>query len=329
MTLTETPTAPSTTTLPPGRLFIGGRGGCLGRRPHGRDRARDRKKLTEVAKATTADVDAAVAAARAAFDSGGRDCPVANARASCSAPTRSCASAPRSSPTRRARTSASRSPSPGSSTSTTPLSCTSTTRASGTTSTARCARPPATRTSTSRRSRSASSRRSRRSTSRSSCRARRSPQRSSPATRSCTSPRATLSALLMAQILQEAGVPDGVFNVVIGSGDRRSPRRASGRRQGRLHRLDRDRRARGAARGQHPQAVHRRTRRQRRQHPLRGCGPEHGDAHRHRRLRLQLRAVLHGGTPPSSNVRSTTSCSASSPTRCRRCPSATSRIPRR
>ncbi|WP_457841029.1 aldehyde dehydrogenase family protein, partial [Staphylococcus aureus] len=53
--------------------------------------------ITDVARATVADVDAAVAAARAAFDHG--PWPRMSSReraASCSAPTRSCASAPRS-----------------------------------------------------------------------------------------------------------------------------------------------------------------------------------------------------------------------------------------
>ena len=167
---------------------------------------------------------------------------------------------------RRAWTSASRSPSPGWSTSTTPPRCTSTTPASRTPSTAPCARRRATRTST-----------------------RREPigvvaaitPFNFPLILSSTkiapalvagntvvhkpASDTPLSALLMAQILQEAGVPDGVFNVVTGSGAgrRRSPRRAPGRRQGRLHRLDRDRRARGELAGRGPQAVHRRTRRQR------------------------------------------------------------------
>ena len=72
MTLTETPPrSASTTALPPGRLFIGGqwRDASDGGRMDVIAPATG-KKLTDVAKATTADVDAAVAAARAAFDSG-------------------------------------------------------------------------------------------------------------------------------------------------------------------------------------------------------------------------------------------------------------------
>ena len=141
-----------------------------------------------------------------------------------------------------------------------------------------------------------------------------------------------LSALLMAQILQEAGVPDGVFNVVTGSGAAIGDHLVAHPGVDKVAFTGSTEIGAHAAQlaGQHPQAVHRRTRRQRRQHPLRGCRPEHGDAHRHRRVRVQLRAVLHGGTPaPRRTSRSTTSCSASSPMRCRRCPSATSRIPRR
>jgi acyl-CoA reductase-like NAD-dependent aldehyde dehydrogenase len=73
MTLTQTPPAASApaATFPPGRLFIGGRwqdasdGGRMDVIAPATG-----TKLTDVAKATTTDVDAAVAAARAAFDSG-------------------------------------------------------------------------------------------------------------------------------------------------------------------------------------------------------------------------------------------------------------------
>ncbi len=68
MTITEDPT---TTAFAPGRLFIGGRWqeASDGGRTDVIAPATGRK-LTDVATATTADVDAAVAAARAAFDSG-------------------------------------------------------------------------------------------------------------------------------------------------------------------------------------------------------------------------------------------------------------------
>ncbi|MCP2638455.1 aldehyde dehydrogenase family protein [Microbacterium sp. HD4P20] len=73
MTITETSAtaSSSTTAFPPGRLFIGGqwRDASDGGRMDVTAPATGRK-LTDVAKATTTDVDAAVAAARAAFDSG-------------------------------------------------------------------------------------------------------------------------------------------------------------------------------------------------------------------------------------------------------------------
>lgn len=71
MTLTETQTPRSATALPRGRLFIDGqwRDASDGGRMDVFAPATG-KKLTDVAKATSADVDAAVAAARASFDSG-------------------------------------------------------------------------------------------------------------------------------------------------------------------------------------------------------------------------------------------------------------------
>ena len=70
MTLTDT-TSRGTSTLKPGKLFIGGEwvDASDGARTDIVDPATG-KKLTDVAAATTLDVDAAVAAARAAFDSG-------------------------------------------------------------------------------------------------------------------------------------------------------------------------------------------------------------------------------------------------------------------
>ena len=70
MTLTQSP-PPTATLLTPGKLFIGGawREAADGGRTDIVNPATG-EKLTDVAKATTSDVDAAVAAARAAFDSG-------------------------------------------------------------------------------------------------------------------------------------------------------------------------------------------------------------------------------------------------------------------
>ncbi len=71
MTLIDDPTTPVAATFPVGRLFIGGawRDASDGDRTVIVNPATG-KPLTEVAAATVADVDAAVAAARAAFDSG-------------------------------------------------------------------------------------------------------------------------------------------------------------------------------------------------------------------------------------------------------------------
>jgi acyl-CoA reductase-like NAD-dependent aldehyde dehydrogenase len=71
MTMTDTPTTTGTATFPKGQLFIGGawREASDGGRMDVTAPATG-TKLTDVAKATTQDVDAAVAAARAAFDSG-------------------------------------------------------------------------------------------------------------------------------------------------------------------------------------------------------------------------------------------------------------------
>jgi acyl-CoA reductase-like NAD-dependent aldehyde dehydrogenase len=71
MTMTDSPTTTDTAAFRPGQLFIGG----VWRESSDKGRMdiiapATGEKLTDVAKATTADVDAAVAAARAAFDSG-------------------------------------------------------------------------------------------------------------------------------------------------------------------------------------------------------------------------------------------------------------------
>ena len=134
----------------------------------------------------------------------------------------------------------------------------------------------------------------------------------------------------MAQILQEAGVPDGVFNVVTGS---------------------------GAAIGDHLVAhpgvdkvaftgsTEIGARAQLAGSTLKPFTAELGgnaanilfaDADLNTAMHTVIAAfVFNSGQfcmadpGSSSNVRSTTSCSASSPRRCRTCPSATSRIPRR
>ncbi|WP_156760977.1 aldehyde dehydrogenase family protein [Microbacterium karelineae] len=71
MTIADTASAATTTEIAPGRLFIGGRWteASDGGRTDVVSPATGRK-LTDVARGTTADADAAVAAARSAFDSG-------------------------------------------------------------------------------------------------------------------------------------------------------------------------------------------------------------------------------------------------------------------
>ena len=93
--------------------------------------------------------------------------------------------------------------------------------------------------------RSGSSARSRRSTSRSTSSRTSSPRRSRPAARSCSSRRAQtpLSALLLAELEDEAGLPPGWLNVVVGPsaeiGD--VARRGRAREGDHLHRLGRRR----------------------------------------------------------------------------------------
>ena len=52
--------------------------------------------------------------------------------------------------------------------------------------------------------------------------------------------RSPVSALVFAHLMDEAGFPPGVFNVVAGDGDWVGAGRAPGHRQGRVHRLGRD-----------------------------------------------------------------------------------------
>ena len=60
-----------------------------------------------------------------------------------------------------------------------------------------------------------------------------------------------VTALELAKLVTEAGIPDGVFNVITGNGPGRRARAGAppGRRQGRVHRLDQDRHRR--RRGRH------------------------------------------------------------------------------
>ena len=107
-----------------------------------------------------------------------------------------------------------------------------------------------------------------------------------------------LSALIFAEILQQADLPPGVVNIVTGRRrDRCGAGAASGCRQGRLHRLDRRRpRDREGDRGNRQEA-HARARRQGREHRVRGRADRSGDrGHRQRHL-LQPGPRLLRGQP--------------------------------
>ena len=74
----------------------------------------------------------------------------------------------------------------------------------------------------------------------------------------------SLTALRLADFVAEAGFPPGVINVITGNGHTagRSPGEAPGRRQDRLHRLDRDRQDHQPQRHRYAQARHAGARRQ-------------------------------------------------------------------
>ena len=79
-----------------------------------------------------------------------------------------------------------------------------------------------------------------------------------------------LTALAFADICRQADLPPGVVNIVTGAGATRArARRAPGRRQGGLHRLDRGRPPDRPVGGRHPQEGHARAGRQGGQHRVR------------------------------------------------------------
>ena len=86
-------------------------------------------------------------------------------------------------------------------------------------------------------------------------------------------PQTPLTAIRLAELAAEVGFPAGAVNVVPGDGayDRRVPREAPGRRQGRVHRLDEDGRRDHAPRVRSGEAGHARARREEPEPRLRGA----------------------------------------------------------
>ena len=114
-----------------------------------------------------------------------------------------------------------------------------------------------------------------------------------------------LTALLFAEICQQADLPPGVVNIVTGAGDTgRAIVVAPRRRQGRLHRLDRRRQGDRPGRRRHEQEGHPRARRQGRQHRLRRRPARPGHrGHRQRHLLQPGPRVLRRLAPARAGVR--------------------------
>ncbi len=89
---------------------------------------------------------------------------------------------------------------------------------------------------------------------------------------------APLNAMMFAEVMDEAGVPPGVFNLVNGDGPTvgEAMSRPSGHRHDVVHRLDPRRHRGGQGRRRHGQARGAGTGRQVGQHRARGCRPDQG-----------------------------------------------------
>ena len=113
-----------------------------------------------------------------------------------------------------------------------------------------------------------------------------------------------LSALLFADVCRQADLPPGVVNIVTGPGrDRDGAGHPPGRRQGRLHRLDRDRQADRQGRRRHRQGADPRARWQGRQHRLRRRPARPGGrGHRQRHLLQPGRGLLRRVAPARAGV---------------------------
>ena len=80
-----------------------------------------------------------------------------------------------------------------------------------------------------------------------------------------------LTALKLAELMRDVDLPPGVVNIDRRRRHWRSTRRTPGRRQDRVHRLDRSRQADPAAARRHRQALHARARRQSGEYCFRRC----------------------------------------------------------
>ena len=134
-----------------------------------------------------------------------------------------------------------------------------------------------------------------------------------------------LSALLFADVCRQADLPPGVVNIVPGPSEIGMHLVSHpGRRQGRLHRLDRGRQAHPQGDRRHRQGAHPRARRQGRQHRVRGRGARPGGrGHRQRHLLQPGRGVLRRLAPARPGIDRGAARSRSSRTACRRSASAT------
>ncbi len=104
-----------------------------------------------------------------------------------------------------------------------------------------------------------------------------------------------LTALLLAQVIQEAELPPGVVNIVTGAGETGGALVDAPGGQDRLHRLDRGGQGDPSRHRRHRQAAHAGARRQGREHRVRGRAPGPGGRRRDQRHLLQPGArVLRG-----------------------------------
>ncbi len=105
---------------------------------------------------------------------------------------------------------------------------------------------------------------------------------------------APFNAFILAEVIDAAGLPKGVFNLVTGSGRRRrGARQSSGRRHDLVHRLDSRRKAHLGARGAARQARGARARREERLRRAGRCGPRYRGKSTVQHVLPELRPDLH------------------------------------